>query len=104
VVAGDWAGDVYVFEIVSGTSCPAVKLYGGGSPEVAELRALRDEVLEKNAAGGLLMRLYYRLAPAVETLLDASPRCRQVARLFFDRILSALRGSEAGRVGETLHP
>ena len=70
--------------------CPAVRLYGEGSPEVGVLRTFRDDVLEKTAAGELAVNLYYRLAPAAETILDNSPYLRQTAKRITDMLLPSI--------------
>lgn len=46
-------------------------------PKVAVLRRFRDEYLLTNAAGRLLVKVYYRLSPPLAELIRESPRLKQ---------------------------
>ncbi len=71
--------------------CPAASLYGERSDEVRLLRKYRDRVLKKNPAGSAAAALYYKLAPAVTTMLDSSPWLGRKARQMIDLLLPALQ-------------
>jgi len=71
-------------------TCPLVAVYGEGSSEVAALRKFRDGVLEKTDAGRAMIKLYYRMAPALEPVMSNNTWLKQAARAVIDRILPVL--------------
>lgn len=58
----------------------ATELWGEDAAETGALRALRDAILRRYAAGRALTRLYYRHSPAVAAYLSRHPRVRRLAR------------------------
>ena len=58
----------------------ATELWGEDAAETGALRALRDAILRRYAAGRVLTRLYYRHSPAVAAYLARHPRVRRLAR------------------------
>ena len=73
--------------------CPAVKLYGEKSAEVKLLRTYRDRVLKKAPAGKVAVKLYYKLAPMANTVIDNSPYLGQKARSIIDMLLPSIQRS-----------
>ena len=71
--------------------CPAVKIYGEESPESELLRRYRDEVLEQTAAGGLVVSLYYKLAPIADTMIDNNIYLRQTTKRIIDMLLPSIK-------------
>ena len=71
--------------------CPAIKIYGEGSGEVELLRRYRDEVLEQTAAGGLVVSLYYKLAPMADKMIDNSLYLRQTTKRIIDMLLPSIK-------------
>lgn len=55
-----------------GGKCPAESILGKNSPELAKLRAFRDNVLSKTPAGRALIALYYKNAPFINRIISNS--------------------------------
>jgi hypothetical protein len=62
--------------------CYIATLTFGEGPEVVALRVLRDWVLAENAGGRWLIRMYYRTAPTVCSVLVRFPRLQPIVRMF----------------------
>ena len=60
--------------------CPAVKLYGDGSPEVENMRDFRDSTLAQTAIGRRAIEIYYTNADSINAVLDRSPALCAVTR------------------------
>lgn len=55
----------------------ATAVFGEEAPELSAFRAFRDEFLLRRAFGIRLVRIYYRLGPALSRRVAAMPRVRQ---------------------------
>lgn len=75
---------------------PLEKMYGKDSAQAEGLRAYRDKELAKTPPGRAALWVYYRMAPAVDTLLDQSGALRQAAGRIIQKLLPALRKESAG--------
>jgi hypothetical protein len=67
--------DFYLGE-PDGTSCPARKVFKFDPLRLAQLRAIRDNVLQKNGAGRVLVSMYYWSSPYTTYAVDHSPAAR----------------------------
>jgi len=61
----------------------ATVVCGIDSEEVRILRRFRDNVLADSAAGRLLVRIYYRISPAIASVIASSPKARYIVRRAF---------------------
>lgn len=67
----------------SGACFIATAIYGNYNHEkVLTLRAFRDNYLETNLFGSLLVRLYYKYSPTLTIKLENKPRARRFIQLF----------------------
>ena len=64
----------------SGCPCPSKRILGEGSPELENLRFLRDSRLSRNAVGLRLIEIYYSNADSINAVIDRSPALRAAAR------------------------
>jgi len=71
--------------------CPAKTVLGAGSPKLDNLRAVRDGLLARSAAGRMITGIYYDNAESINEALDRSPALRAAARKFFE-VAAALAG------------
>lgn len=58
----------------------ATVAFGEGAPELVTLRAFRDEVLARHAAGRGFIRWYYREGPALAEVVKARPLLRSAVK------------------------
>ena len=68
----------------------ATVAFGEGARELTVLRALRDEVLLKRAAGRAFVRWYYREGPALAGQVRRHPRVRALTRVALSGIVQVL--------------
>jgi hypothetical protein len=69
----------------------ATATYGGvHQPQVAFLRAWRDQVLARSAAGRAFINLYYTVGPALAWPVARMPALQAASRRQLDRLVSRL--------------
>jgi len=77
-----------------GTACPAVLVAGGENETTALLRRFRDEVLMKTSEGREYVRLFYRHAPELLSILLSNPEitaeCKAVLKSIVPTITLAM--------------
>ena len=72
----------WVYEI-----CPAIRIYGQGSEEVAVLRDFRDEVLSQTPVGQEIIKLYYQWSPAIVKAIEADEEFKEEVKDLVDGFL-----------------
>ncbi len=72
-------------------SCPSEEVYGVNAEETALIRKLRDEVLNKTAAGQEFIKLYYQMSPALVKAMAANKAFKREMREILDAIIPVLR-------------
>ena len=72
-------------------SCPSEEVYGVNAEETALIRKLRDEVLNKTAAGQEFIKLYYQMSPALVQAMAANKAFKREIREILDAIIPVLR-------------
>jgi len=75
-------------------SCPADKLYGGGSQEVQVLRAFRDNVLKRTSIGQKMVKLYYSYGQLISKLMDQFASVEKSIHRISDTAVSVLTDSQ----------
>jgi VCBS repeat-containing protein len=71
------------------------KIYGKHSAEAEKLRAYRDKELAHTPSGRAALSLYYRMAPAFDTLLGQSELLRQAAGKIIQKLVPAIQKETA---------
>jgi hypothetical protein len=72
------------------------KIYGMHSAEAETLRAFRDRKLAQTPSGRAALKLYYRIAPAIGTLLEQSELLRQAAGRIIQKLVPAAGNETEG--------
>ncbi len=75
---------------------PPEKIYGERSAEAETLSSYTEKVLARTPSGRAALKLYDRMAPAVDTLLGQSELLRQEAGRIIEKLLPALRKETGG--------
>jgi hypothetical protein len=75
---------------VSPEPCPVEEIYGEGSEVVQLVRDFRDSVLSRTTEGQELIRLYYRLSPAIVEALEGDEEFKEEAKEMIDDILTLI--------------
>lgn len=71
-------------------SCPLVQIYGEGSQEVKVLRLVRDTVLSATPEGREMVKLYYRLSPAIMMAIQSDEALKAEIKQLVDGFLSLM--------------
>jgi hypothetical protein len=71
--------------------CAAEELYGADSEEVAQLQALRDEVLSKSATGQKLIKLYYTWSPVLAKAIREHQHYKADLRVIADKMIGLIK-------------
>lgn len=69
----------------------ATELWGERAQETELLRSFRDAVLRRHAWGRALIRVYYRISPAIAAYLASRPRGQLLAKLLLAPAIAAAR-------------
>jgi len=87
----DFYGDMMAYEAYRSGACfVATVVYGDeGHPNVKTLRAFRDRVLARYRLGRVLIRVYYRLGPAMAGWIERRPRVEEALRWMLDSFVEA---------------
>jgi len=72
----------------TGNPCLSKEIYGEGSEEVALLRYIRDNVLNKTAEGQELIKLYYLWSPVITMAVQNDDELRAEMKELIDGILT----------------
>jgi len=75
--------------------CALVKIYGEGSDEVAVMRYLRDNVLNKSEAGQEIIRLYYMWSPVIASAAQGDDEVKEELKEMVDGILGLVLAEPA---------
>ena len=70
--------------------CPLVQIYGEGSQEVKVLRVVRDTVLNATPEGREMVKLYYRLSPAIMMAIQSDEAFKAEIKQLVDGFLSLM--------------
>ncbi len=73
----------------------ATVAFGEGAPELATLRAFRDDVLRRSAPGRVGVAAYYRFGPRLAAALSGHPVALRFVRWCLRRVERSLRASRA---------
>ena len=88
VYLNEWTGSEC--SLKDKTLCPFVYLLGPKSPELDILRQYRDEVLSKTPEGREIIRLYYKLSPAIIQAMEENEEFRKLMQEMVDSLLLVL--------------
>lgn len=100
---GKW-GTIYVYGVPLTTTtttkppstttttggCTSEEIYGEGSEEVALLRYLRDNVLSQTPEGQEIIRLYYKLSPAIVRAMEEDDEFREEVKEMIEGVLGVV--------------
>jgi hypothetical protein len=64
--------------------CPAEKIYGENSEQLAVLRCFRDTVLSQTPEGQEIIKLYYEWSPAIVKAMEADEEFREEIKALID--------------------
>jgi hypothetical protein len=67
-----------------------VEIYGEDSEEVAQLRALRDDVLSKTPEGRQLITLYYLWSPVIVNAMEEDETLKAELKSLVDGVLMTI--------------
>jgi hypothetical protein len=83
---------IHQYMVASDGCFIATAVYGSyGADEVLVLRNFRDQELESNGLGRLLIRVYYFVSPTVAELLEVLPFAKKPTKYMLDKIVSNRR-------------
>jgi len=77
--------------ILQGPSCVAERIYGNFSEETELLRNFRDNVLNKTHKGQEIIKLYYKLSPAVVKAMEGDKAFKEEIKAIIDTILPLIK-------------
>jgi hypothetical protein len=71
--------------------CPLAQIYGESSQEVKVLRFVRDSVLSATPEGREMIKLYYRLSPAIMIAIQSDEALKAEIKELVDGFLSLMK-------------
>jgi hypothetical protein len=73
------------------TLCAVEAIYGENSEQTELLRQYRDRILSKTSEGQEIIKIYYKLSPDVNKLLQQRPLFKKRAKAFIDSMLPGIK-------------